>query len=59
MRPGVGSQPQGPARGRPVAALPLPEVEAGPAGTEAAREQQQEGGEEPGRTLHAGAAKPS
>lgn len=47
-------QPHGPARGRPVAALPLPEVEAGPAEAKTAHEQQQEGREEPGRALHAG-----
>lgn len=45
-------QPHGPARGRPVAALPLPEVEAGPAEAKTAHEQ--EGSEEPGRALHAG-----
>lgn len=45
VRPGVGSQPRRPARGRLVAVLPFPDVEAGPAGVEAAAEHQQEGRE--------------
>lgn len=53
VRPGVGSQPRRPARGRLVAVLPFPDVEAGPTGVEAAAEHQQEGREAPHRTGHA------
>lgn len=46
-------QPRRPARGRLVAVLPFPDVEAGPAVVEAATEHQQEGREAPHRTGHA------
>lgn len=46
-------QPRRPARGRLVAVLPFLDVQTGPAGVEAAAEQQQEGREAPRRTSHA------
>lgn len=46
-------QPRRPARGRLVAVLPFPDVQTGPAGGEAAAEQQQKGREAPRRIGHA------